>query len=190
MAGQFHIPPGSIIIHVDSTTGTAGRLRRAVCRGPAMPDPATGDRWFPVLRDATDPKAVDLVDENLIVDVRPAADGANDEDEDDPADPLAALGAAVLAAVAELDELDEHLGRAARLEVRRILTALLDDIAPGRQALLKHVAVAPRGTVALTLGYLGNALVHAHAGDVDAARAALRTAQVALSSYPPAASPP
>ena len=180
MAGQFHVPPGSIIIHVDSTTGTAGRLRRAVCRGPAVADPVTGDRWLPVGCDATDPTAVDLVDENLIVDVRPAAGGACAED-----DPVAVLRSAVHTAVAGLDELDEP----ARPEVRRILTTLLDEIASGRQALLAQVAVDPRGTVALTLGYLGNALLHAHAGDVDAARAALRTAQLAL-SCPPAASSP
>lgn len=100
-----------------------------------------------------------------------------------PHDPSALLCAALDAAIGELDEIDDHAERAWP-DARRILVALLDTIAPERQALAEQLDTDPDSPVALTIGYLDNAVVHLDAGDIDAGRAALRTARTALATLP------
>lgn len=184
MAGQPHVEPGSIVIYVDPAADDAHLFRRAMCCGQAVPDPQTGIAWIPVTRGVTDGQIATLVEETLIVDVRPPSGRvprwAN------RTSPVAIFGAALDAAISELDDVDDEDPRRARRDARRILVTLVDTIAPARRALLDGVEIAPQGPVAVALGYLGNALSHVDQGRVDAGRAALRTAQLALTTLLPA----
>jgi hypothetical protein len=170
--------PGSIITYLDPTASDDHPFSRAVaCAGP-IPDPQTDRTWIPALRERQGARPVTtLVDQQMIVDVRPP-----DQALRRPGDPVGVLRAALDAALGELTDLD---GPRHGPEARKTFTALLDTIAPARQALLDQLDADPHGPMKLVLGYLDNAVAAVDAGDMAAGRAALRTAQVAMTTVVP-----
>jgi hypothetical protein len=179
--------PGSIITYLDPRSSDEHPFSRAIaCAGP-IPDPQTEDTWIPAMRERQGAAPVTtLVDQHMIVDVKPPAE-ADRPLSDRPApsdDPIGLLRAALDATLGELTDLDAQAPQNWH-ESRRMLTALLDTIAPARQALVDRMDADPHSPVGLVLGYLDNAIAALDAGDMVASRAALRTAQVAVATILP-----
>jgi hypothetical protein len=185
MAEHVRPPAGSIITYFDPEPGDGGPFHRGVASGTTIPDPDTDHMWTVVTPEDPDagpgerhPTA--LVDETLIVDVAPQAHARTTTG---PHDPIAELRAALETAIGRLDELDEGAHRAWPT-ARRILVALLDTIAPGREALL-DLLDDPDNRVALTIDHLDAAVTHLDAGRVASGRAALRSAHGTLTAIRP-----
>lgn len=179
--------PGSIITYLDSTDSDENAFSRAVTCSEPIPDPQTNETWIPAVRERPgEAPATTLVDQRLIVNVAPPV-----EPDPEPAaaqarpdDPIGLLRAALDAALGELTDLDAQAPQNWH-ESRQMLTALLDTIAPARQALLDQLDADPHSPVTLVLGYLDNAIAFLDAGDLVAGRAALRTAQAAVTTVIP-----
>ncbi|HKN99363.1 MAG TPA: hypothetical protein VJX10_19745 [Pseudonocardiaceae bacterium] len=179
--------PGSIITYLDPRSSNEHPFSRAItCAGP-IPDPQTEDTWIPAMRERKGAAPITtLVDQHMIVDVKPPteADRKFATHPAPPNDPIGLLRAALDATLGELTDLDAQAPQNWH-ESRRMLTALLDTIAPARQTLVDQIEADPHSPVALVLGYLDNAIAALDAGDVIASRAALRTAQVAVATILP-----
>ncbi len=97
----------------------------------------------------------------------------------DTSDPVDVLRDALATAVSRSAKLVKQAPGAA-LAGKRIAAALTETLAPVNAVLAGLETAQPAGTVAMTLGYLRDAVTHLDQGELAAGRTAVLTAHVTL----------